>query len=158
MTTLRIAFDQTPDIKSFLESKYRCLEYTQYPSDIGFDLYLPTDVIVGPHETMFINMGIRAEYQSMETGEYLGYHLYPRSSMAKTKIRLANSVGIIDPNYRGYLTLAVDNISDTPQELKKGERYVQLVFVKMNKPNCIQIVDELSTTDRGANGFGSTGK
>ena len=84
--------------------------------------------------------------------------LYPRSSISKTKIRLANSAGIIDPNYRGYLIAAVDNISDQPQILKKGERYFQLVFVPLTKPSCIAIVNELSETDRGAAGFGSTGK
>jgi dUTPase len=99
-----------------------------------------------------------AEYQSDDTKEFYGYHLYPRSSISKTKVRLANSVGIIDPNYRGYLIAAVDNISDEVQVLKQGERYFQLVFVRIDRPSNIEIIKDLSNTDRGANGFGSTGK
>jgi dUTP pyrophosphatase len=156
-TTLRIAFN--PDYKEFLESKYG-LDGTsrQFPTDAGFDLYLPFDIEVGPRDTAFINLGIRAEYQSDSDGTYYGYQLYPRSSISKTKIRLANSVGIIDPNYRGYLIAAVDNISDDVQILKRGERYFQLCFVKLERPNTIEIVSELSITDRGSGGFGSTGK
>ena len=84
--------------------------------------------------------------------------LYPRSSISKTKVRLANSIGVIDPNYRGYLIAAVDNISDKPQYLKQGERYFQLVFTKLVKPTNLSFVDELSQTDRGYGGFGSTGR
>ena len=155
MTTLRISLN--PDHQEFLESKYGNSGSIQYPTDVGVDLYLPEDIEVEPFETKFINLGIKCEYQSDE-GIYYGYQLYPRSSISKTKIRLANSVGIIDPNYRGYLIAAVDNISDKKVLLKQGERYFQLVFVKMEKPNKIEIVDKLSETDRGSGGFGSTGK
>jgi len=156
MTTLRITFN--PEYRSFFKSKY-CTDgnIIQFASDVGFDLYLPIDYEIGPRQTVFLNLGIRAEYQSDIDGTYYGYQLYPRSSISKTKIRLANSVGIIDPNYRGYLIAAVDNISDDIQYLKKGERYFQLVFIKMEKPSAVQIVDCLSETDRGNGGFGSTG-
>jgi len=155
-TTLRIVFN--PEYKDFLESKYGENGKKQFSSDVGFDLYLPEDIEVQPKETVFINLGIRVEYQSDIDKTYHGYQLYPRSSISKTKLRLANSVGIIDPNYRGYLIAAVDNISDEVQVLKQGERYFQLVFVKIDKPSNIEVVKELSNTDRGSNGFGSTGK
>lgn len=150
MTTLRIVIDE--QYKDFLSEKYSTS--FQYKMDIGFDLYLPEDVIVFPYETKFINLGIRCEYS--DKNSYYGYHLYPRSSISKTKVRLANSVGIIDPNYRGYLIAAVDNISSETQFLKKGERYFQLVFVEMTKPYKIEFVDSLSETERGDKGFGST--
>ena len=156
---LRIAFN--PEHDEFLQSVYGSTGSSkQFTSDVGFDLYLPEDVFVGPKETKFINLGVRAEYKSNIDGTYYGYQLYPRSSISKTKLRLANSVGIIDPNYRGYLIAAVDNISDEEQVLKKGERYFQLCFVPLEKPNAVEIIkeEELSTTDRGAGGFGSTGK
>ena len=158
-TTLRIAFD--PEHEEYLKTKYGDINTSkQFTSDVGFDLYLISDVIIQPKETVFINLGIRAEYQSDIDGTYHGYQLYPRSSISKTKVRLANSVGIIDPNYRGYLIAAVDNISDEIQILREGERYFQLCFVRLEKPSTIQIVSEnmLSITDRGLNGFGSTGK
>lgn len=159
MSTLRIAFN--PEYEEFLGSVYGSTGSSkQFSSDIGFDLYLPTDITVGPGETAFINLGIRAEYQSDIDKTYYGYQLYPRSSISKTKLRLANSVGIIDPNYRGYLIAAVDNISNVEQVLIKGERYFQLCFIKMEKPSLVEIISEetLSTTDRGVGGFGSTGK
>ena len=151
--TLRIKFD--PMYEEYLQTMYKST--SQYSSDVGFDLFLPWDQIIQPFETKFINLGIKTEYQSSD-GIYYGYHLYPRSSIYKTKIRLANSVGIIDPNYRGNLIAAVDNISNEIQQLKQGERYFQLVFVRMDKLSNVEIVEELSTTDRGTNGFGSTGK
>jgi dUTP pyrophosphatase len=151
--TLRIKFD--PEYEEYLKTKYEAT--LQYTSDVGFDLYLPCDLIIQPFETKFINLGIRTEYQ-LDDGNYSGYHLYPRSSISKTKIRLANSVGIIDPNYRGNLIAAVDNISNEIQILKQGERYFQLVFVRMDKLTKVEMIDELSITDRGTHGFGSTGK
>ena len=151
--TLRIKFDQ--EHEEYLQTKYKST--LQYSSDVGFDLYLPCDQIIQPFETKFINLGIRTEYEA-DDEIYYGYHLYPRSSISKTKIRLANSVGIIDPNYRGNLIAAVDNISDKVEVLKQGERYFQLVFVRMDKLSKVEIIEELSATDRGSNGFGSTGK
>jgi len=156
-TTLRICFN--PDHEEYLSDKYGATDKRlQYPTDIGLDLYLPEDVEIGPHETKFINLGIRCEYQNDQTSEYYGYMLYPRSSISKTKVRLANSIGVIDPNYRGYLIAAVDNISNITQNLKQGERYFQLVFTKLIKPTNLNFVDDLSNTDRGSGGFGSTGK
>ena len=73
---------------------------------------------------------------------------------------MANSIGIIDPNYRGELKAVVDNISNKVQTLKQGERYFQLIFTKLTKPDNVEVInkDQLSKTDRGDNGFGSTGK
>ena len=153
MPSLKIVFN--PDHKDYLETKYKSKD-TQFISDTGFDIYLPEDITVKPYDTTFINLGIRCEYS--DNNSSYGYHLYPRSSISKTKLRLANSVGIIDPNYRGYLIAAVDNISDKEQKLSKGERYFQLVFVKTEKPEGIVFTDKLSETDRGSGGFGSTGK
>jgi len=157
-TTFRMAFD--PKHQEYLESVYGTSSSPkQYKDDIGIDLYLPENISVEPFETKFINLGIKAEFQG-SNDKYYGYQLYPRSSISKTKLRLANSVGIIDPNYRGYLIAAVDNISDKTQHISKGERLFQLVFVQLTKPTNVEIIreDQLSTTERGTGGFGSTGK
>ena len=157
-TTFRMTFD--PKHNNYLESVYgTCAVPKQYKDDIGIDLYVPEDITVEAFETKFINLGIRAEFQGSDE-KYYGYQLYPRSSISKTKLRLANSVGIIDPNYRGYLIAAVDNISDKVQKIKKGDRLFQLVFVQLMKPTNIEIIteDQLSSTERGSGGFGSTGK
>lgn len=150
--TLNIKFDKVH--AEYLKTKYLVSE--QYVSDVGFDLYLPYDVIIEPYETKFINLQISIEY--IKNGINYGFCLCPRSSISKTKIRLANSIGIIDPSYRGNIIAAVDNISNTIQELKQGERYFQLIFMQMDKLNNVNIVNDLSITERGSNGFGSTGK
>ena len=152
MTTLKIVYDEK--YKDILTDLYNSLN--QYNTDLGFDLYLPEDITIEPYETKLIDLKIKAEY--CDDNHNYGYQIYPRSSIYKTKIRLANSVGIIDPEYRGNLKVAIDNISNVEQFLKKGERYFQLVFVKLEKPDRIEITDKLSESNRGINGFGSTGK
>jgi dUTP pyrophosphatase len=148
---LKIVFD--PLFKDFLQSKYT--DTVQYNCDVGYDLYITQDIIIEPGETKFINLGIRVEYSNIN--ESFGFILAPRSSISKTKLRLANSIGIIDPSYRGYLIAAVDNIGSEIEIVKQGQRLFQLIFTKLNKPAYIDIVDELSDTKRGSSGFGSTG-
>jgi dUTP pyrophosphatase len=158
-TTLRICFN--PEHSNFLKSKYNTFDNVlQHLTDVGFDLFLPEDIEVQPYETKFIDLGIKCEYKSDNDGTFYGYLLCPRSSISKTKLRLANSIGIIDPHYRGNLMAAVDNISDTVQKLKQGERYFQLVFTKFTKPDKVEVIeeDQLSKTERGDSGFGSTGR
>ena len=144
-----------------MKSKYNTSDNKlQHPTDIGFDLFLPENIEVQPYETKFIDLGIKCEYKSDNDKTFYGYLLCPRSSISKTKLRLANSIGVIDPNYRGYLIAAVDNISNKVQKLNKGERYFQLVFTKFTKPDKVEVIekDQLSNTERGDGGFGSTGK
>lgn len=150
--SLRIKINE--DYSEYLLSKYKSI--VQYPTDSGFDVYMPDDCVIEPFSTKLVNLGISCEYLKNDVS--CGYILACRSSIYKTKLRLANSIGIIDPNYRGNILAAVDNISDQEQILKKGERYFQLVFVQMDNLKSIEIVDELTTTDRGSNGFGSTNK
>jgi len=88
---------------------------------------------------------------------YVGL-LFPRSSISKTDLTLRNSVGIIDSSYRGEIVLKFNNIlmsSCEPYNVK--ERIGQLII--MPYPTIeFEEVEELSTTERGAQGFGSTGK
>jgi dUTPase len=101
-----------------------------------------------------------------------GFYLYPRSSISKTRMRLANSVGIIDAGYRGDIIAAVDTIGlfgsndiwhvwkETLSPIKKYDRYFQLCAPDLS-PFLVHIVDteaELGApTTRGQGGFGSTG-
>jgi dUTPase len=101
-----------------------------------------------------------------------GFYLYPRSSISKTRMRLANSVGIIDAGYRGDLIAAVDTIGlfgsndiwhvwkETLSPIKKYDRYFQVCAPDLS-PFLVHIVEteaELGTpTTRGTGGFGSTG-
>jgi dUTP pyrophosphatase len=83
--------------------------------------------------------------------------LLPRSSLAKTPLRLANSVGLIDASYRGTLKAFVDNRNnDEPFSVKKGDRLFQLASPSL-APLTVKVVKTLPATERGENGFGSTG-
>ena len=98
-----------------------------------------------------------------------GFYMYPRSSLSKTQLRLANSVGIIDAGYRGHLMAMFDvvNIPPTYSEDmeadyfgKKYDRYVQICAPGL-VPILVEIVDTkdaLGETARGDGGFGSTGR
>ena len=121
-----------------------------FSADSGFDLFFPEDMVLTPHQTKIIDLKIRA--QPKFAG---GYYLVPRSSLVKTPLRQKNSVGIIDHKYRKNLMVGVENNSETPFEIKKGERLFQLVHPTLIAMN-VTIVDKVDDTERL--GFGSTGK
>ena len=83
--------------------------------------------------------------------------LVPRSSIWRTSLRQANSIGIIDAGYRGHIMVPVDNISNEDYIIKPGERLFQIVHPLL-KPIEVELTDTLSETERGSGGFGSTGK
>jgi dUTP pyrophosphatase len=89
----------------------------------------------------------------------VGYFLYPRSSTGtKTPLRLANSIGIIDAGYRGNYIAAFDNIRDSVFTVDRLQRLVQICPPNLTYPMRVELVEELEQTERGAGGFGSTGK
>lgn len=120
----------------------------------GIDLYMPQDVVVPANARgVFVHLGLAIE---VPKGHYV--ELLPRSSTGiRTPIRIANEAGVIDSDYRGEICAICDNLSDSDFTLKKGERYFQLI---VHKYHCdgVLVVDELSDTERGTNGWGSTGK
>ena len=84
--------------------------------------------------------------------------IVPRSSIgAKTGLRLSNSIGVIDSEYRGELGILYDNISDSDYTINKGDRIAQLIITRCYQFQP-QVVERLDETSRGENGFGSTGK
>ncbi len=98
------------------------------------------------------------------TGLYMelpqGYEaqLRPRSGLAlKQGITLLNSPGTIDADYRGEIGVIVVNLSKEPVTIENGERICQMVIAKYEQAEFIE-VNELSDTERGAGGFGHTGK
>ena len=81
----------------------------------------------------------------------------PRSSIAKTPLRLCNSVGLIDGGYRGEIMAVVDNIKSNDYTVEPNQRLFQLVAMN-GSPISFEIVQDLSESTRGEGGFGSTGK
>ena len=130
--------------------------YSEYP-DAGFDLFIPEDVSFSSGETKKVDMGIKCA--AFMNNKPQSFYMYPRSSISKTKLRLANSVGIIDSGYRGELAGVFDNIGSNDIEIEKGMRLLQICSPNLT-PIKVEIVGSeavLGTTERGSGGFGSTG-
>ncbi len=128
----------------------------------GFDLYNPENMTILSSDTIMANKIDLEIVCAMfsDNNLPLPFYLYPRSSISKTPIRLANSVGIIDNNYRGNLIAMVNNITTIPFEILKHERYFQVCSANLEKftVKLVNHLEDLQTTERGAGGFGSTGK
>jgi len=119
------------------------------------DLYacLEAPVQIAPGQTVFIPTGL-----SMEIPTGCAGLIYARSSMgAKRGLAPANKVGVIDSDYRGEIKVVLFNHSTQMQTVEPGERIAQMIITPVLTP-AYEEVDELTDTDRGAGGFGSTGK
>ena len=123
-----------------------------HQGDAGLDIYIVEEQTIKPGETTRIKLGI-----SCENIDKKAYFLMPRSSISKTPLRLANSVGLIDAGYRGEIMAAVDNIKDISYRLEIGQRLFQIVAMDGSEIH-FDLTDNLSRTSRGKGGFGSTGK
>lgn len=121
----------------------------------GLDLYAyieEGDITVKPFTTVKIRTGIAVE---IPDGHFGG--VYARSGLAtKQGLRPSNCVGVIDSDYRGEVMVALYNDSNKPRKVVNGDRIAQLI-IQPYLYAAIDIVDELSETDRGDGGFGSTG-
>ena len=118
----------------------------------GYDIRSATEVVLNPGEIRLISTGL-----IMELPEGMECQVRPRSGLAlKYGITLPNSPGTIDPDYRGEVKIIIQNLGSEQVTLIRGERVAQLVFSLFESPE-VSEVKELSTTDRGEDGFGSTG-
>lgn len=121
----------------------------------GADLYacLEGPVTIQPGETAWIPTGIALEVPKGCAGL-----IYARSSMGvKRGLAPANKVGVIDSDYRGEIRVVLLNHGKAPQTVEHAERVAQFLITPVLTP-AYEEVDELSDTDRGSGGFGSTGK
>ena len=121
----------------------------------GADLYacLDDSVTIHPGETVFIPTGL-----AMEIPVGCAGLLYARSGLAcKQDLAPANKVGVVDSDYRGQVMVALHNHGAVSQTVSPGERIAQLLITPVYTPGFCE-TDDLTDTDRGAGGFGSTGK
>ena len=123
-----------------------------HDGDAGLDLFIINEQTIRAGESTLIHLQI-----SCENTENKPYLIMPRSSIAKTPLRLSNSIGLIDGGYRGEIMAAVDNIKTEDYTVEPGQRLFQLVAMDGASIH-FELVDELSETTRGSGGFGSTGK
>jgi dUTP pyrophosphatase len=122
----------------------------------GADLFalIPSPIEIKPSEIVKIPTGISIELPSQSFVALV----YARSGLAiKHGVTLANCVGVIDSDYRGEIIVGLCNISNEPYTIEPYERIAQLVITPVfAMPICE--VEDLSDTQRGSRGFGSTGK
>lgn len=121
----------------------------------GYDLYadVKENVQIKPHETVKIGTGLAMEIPD----GYFGA-IFARSGLAaKEGLRPANCVGVCDSDYRGEYIVAIHNDSEETRIITAGERIAQLVVMPY-LPVTFDEVTELTDTNRGEGGFGSTGK
>lgn len=128
--------------------------------DSGLDLFITSDVCIEAGETKLVDLGIKCQLVSLKwyspwKKQYHSYLLVPRSSISKTPLRLANSIGLIDAGYTGELKAALCNTGTVSFTLHKGDRYVQLVRPDLGQVE-LEVVNKIRSTSRSDGGFGST--
>lgn len=84
--------------------------------------------------------------------------IIPRSSTGSKGFSLSNSVGLIDSDYQGEIGIEIRNTSDESITIEKGMRLAQMLFLPVLKPEFVEVSEFSTTTARGENGWGSTGK
>ena len=120
----------------------------------GYDLYAATNTIIdiAPHSTVKIPTDIAIELQPNTFGA-----IFARSGLATKKgLRPSNCVGVIDADYRGNCIVALHNDTNEMMSIEPQERIAQLVIMPFILAH-FNLVDELTDTERGSCGFGSTG-
>jgi dUTPase len=151
---LKLVVDTTDqDISTWYDNRIRehNNKVTQPYPDSGFDLACPIDL---PISEGIYTLDLKVKGAMYRNGIPCAYVMYPRSSMAKTPLRLANHVGIIDSGYRGNIKAMLDVKHRT--ELEKKNRYLQLCHPTL-EPFIVERVCSLDDTVRGSGGFGSSG-
>jgi dUTPase len=172
---LRLYIDDTNDLKqkyidAALNHNNKILNLNNQYLDAGFDLFNPTRKVFNSNQMSSVNkfdhnVVCSAQMITDSNKRYnTGYYMHPRSSVSKTKLRLANATGIIDSGYRGHLMGMFDLINVSVNEEYVVEKYDRLL--QICAPGLVPIVVEVvnsieelgSQTERGAGGFGSTGR
>ena len=124
------------------------------PLSAGMDIraFLDKNIVLSPFERKVINTGLY-----IQLGKNCEAQVRPRSGLALKKgITVLNSPGTIDSDYRGEIGVILINLSENDFVIEDGERVAQMVIAKHNQADWDEVV-ELTETDRGAGGFGSTG-
>ena len=136
----------------------------------GVDLYAVEDYSITPNYDMrhngpppavhLLDLGTRARLVKVSGNSEEDSHfwLLPRSSIYRSGVMMANSVGVIDASYRGTLKAPVTNLNEhTYPNVQQGTRLFQICAPGLEKISEIRIVNSLPNTTRGEGGFGSTG-
>ena len=124
-----------------------------HDDDAAYDLRSREDMILPPGRSTLVPAGF-----SMELPPGYEAQIRPRSGLAlKHDLMLTNSPGTIDAGYRGEVGVIMYNGGTTEFPIRRGDRIAQMVICRLPEVKLVAS-EELSTTDRGSGGFGSTGK
>ena len=141
-------------VKIVNHSRFALPEY-QTPQSAGLDIRanIKESIILQPLERAMVPTGLYVELP-----EGCEMQIRPRSGLAaKHGITVLNSPGTIDADYRGEIKVILVNLSNTPFTIEAGERIAQRIVARYEQIEWLP-VEELGATERGAGGFGSTGR
>jgi len=119
--------------------------------DAGFDLYSTIDTIIYPNTRKIINTGI-----SIEMPDTLAGLIWPRSGLS-VKHGIDVLAGVVDSGYRGEIMVCLYNTSDEEVAINSGDRIAQIIFQEVPRVT-MEVHNTLGSSQRGGNGFGSSGK
>ena len=138
-------------IKLLNEAAYKPERSTEQAT--GYDLRCTADFSVPAFAAVLVPLGFAM--QVVSNGALIDAQIRPRSSVSMKGIN--TPIGTIDLDYRGEVKVCLQNITPNVKKIKKGDKIAQMVFSIYDTP-IVQLKTELTTTERGAGGFGSTGR
>lgn len=143
----------TQKLKVLLDHVFARLPVKAHPSDAGYDLASCEHVTILPKQWKIVDTGLK-----FEIPEGHEVQIRPRSGLAAKKgVTVLNTPGTIDQNYRNNIKIILINHGEYPFEIAPGDRIAQAVLAPVVQSEIVEVTTELSKTDRGTNGFGSTG-
>jgi deoxyuridine 5'-triphosphate nucleotidohydrolase len=152
---LRNRYNKTCEIPTF-SYNLKCPEAVppckMRESDVGYDLTLVKEIKYIAPDVILYDTGVVVQ---PPYGYY--FEVVPRSSLSKSGFTLANSIGIIDPGYRGTIKVALKKNSTSTPDLDLPFRAVQLILRKQTLSRSVYSKSDLSESSRSTGGFGSTG-
>ena len=124
-----------------------------HPSDAGMDVRSVEDLTIAPGKRALVHTGLVMLLPPMYEAQ-----VRPRSGLAlKSGVTVLNTPGTIDSGYRGEVGVILVNFGDEDFQVRKGDKVAQIVIAPVTQPEIVETT-EVDETDRGAGGFGSTGK
>lgn len=136
-------------MKIMLDGPDAILPTRAHDQDAGLDLYSREDQIIFPGASAVFDTGVHVELPEGTFGK-----LESKSGL-HFRYNIVCLGGVVDASYRGSINVKMTNFGDRPYMIRKGQKIVQMIIQPFLAPE-LEVVEELSETDRGSNGFGST--
>jgi dUTP pyrophosphatase len=139
-------------------SKGAQMPLSAHDTDAGYDLFSRETKTIPPHGSVVFDTGVHIELPTVKIGgeTFLTAGILKSKSGLNVKHNIT-STGTIDVGYTGSIKVKLYNHGDEPYTVMSGDKITQLVIYPIIKPK-LELVESLDETERGANGFGSTGR